>query len=682
MIAKRALVVSWLSLLAAASPAQTYTIDWSAITAGSATLTGGGYTLDGTVGDTAPGAALSSFGYTLEGGFLPGSQPTTPGQWVLRATNGPPARFAHAMAYDSTRGVTVLYGGGQVVTNVGYVGFGDVWEWNGAAWRQRTTYAAGAGWTRDAGGYWVPAYVDVPVGRMQHGMAYDSRRGRIVIFGGRSATPDGGDALFGDTWEWDGLRWRLGATNGPSKRIDPAMAYDSQRGVTVMCAGFGGSDYGVVWEWDGRTWKSTLPTNGPPSNFYQNSAVMAYDGALHEAFFGPATDGFRGVYFFGWNGQYWDSFGAGFTASIPAPPYGTMAYDDYRKRVVFFGGQNNAAFKGGNTTAFWDGTGWTMFPPSSSTSLFSSSDLLNVANLVTQLSTQSDPVSQFLWSQFSSAGQLVLGNPNSTPDEQRSALTNELDHVVTGPSIYDSQRFAGVTLSTETLLLQPLNPQGADLIRFNRLLLEDAYPLELAKSPATPCGRFRLGSAYDSRRHAFVVFGGSYDGQTQLVGNETWELITPDELIINQEPLSQFRQPGANASFGVSASGPAGATLAYRWSFNGQALADTGRIFGSQTPNLQIAGVTLADAGQYQVQVSDGQWTVDSLPASLSLNPSLQLLTARSFSLLWGASNVVLQFSDFLPGTWNTVPGAASPFDFSTFGPGQFFRLQPAGPTH
>jgi hypothetical protein len=73
---------------------------------------------------------------------------------------------------------------------------------------------------------------------------------------------------------------------------------------------------------------------------------------------------------------------------------------------------------------------------------------------------------------------------------------------------------------------------------------------------------------------------------------------------------------------------------------------------------------------------------VNSLPAWLSLSPDLQILKVRSsLSLLWGASNAVLQQADApLPGLWNVVPGATSPFGISGFGPGSFFRLAPAGP--
>src|SRR4029453_19256334 len=70
----------------------------------------------------------------------------------------------------------------------------------------------------------------------------------------------------------------------------------------------------------------------------------------------------------------------------------------------------------------------------------------------------------------------------STPKKQKLALVQALDNILKGVLIYETVRFAGVALSPETLALRSQNPKGKDLIRLNRLLLEDAYPLEIAKS--------------------------------------------------------------------------------------------------------------------------------------------------------------------------------------------------------
>ena len=62
--------------------------------------------------------------------------------WTLVSGGGPPAREDHAMAYDfSLPGfeVVVLYGGSDISGNP----LGDTWEWNGVAWIQRTVGGTG-----------------------------------------------------------------------------------------------------------------------------------------------------------------------------------------------------------------------------------------------------------------------------------------------------------------------------------------------------------------------------------------------------------------------------------------------------------------------------------------------------------------------------------------------------------
>ena len=46
-----------------------------------------------------------------------------------------------------------------------------------------------------------------------HAMAYDSVRGKTVLFGGAI-----GSGYAGDTWEWDGATWTQVAAGGPAAR--------------------------------------------------------------------------------------------------------------------------------------------------------------------------------------------------------------------------------------------------------------------------------------------------------------------------------------------------------------------------------------------------------------------------------------------------------------------------------
>lgn len=108
-------------------------------------------------------------------------------------------------------------------------------------------------------------------------------------------------------------------------------------------------------------------------------------------------------------------------------------------------------------------------------------DFIDLSSLVGKLRTHSDPVSAYLWNAFSAEDQRVLTNPASTALEQQTALVAALNQVLKGTSIYEASRFAGVNLSRETLALISTSPTDANLTRLNRLLLEEAYALEIAK---------------------------------------------------------------------------------------------------------------------------------------------------------------------------------------------------------
>lgn len=110
--------------------------------------------------------------------------------------------------------------------------------------------------------------VVAPDGRSAHSMVYDEARGVVVLFGGS------GNTLFGDTWTWDGTRWRQAATTGPSPRNGPVLVYDATRRVVVLHGGQAGPTLLTdTWEWNGVTWTQRAGA-GPPSRIH---AAGGYD---------------------------------------------------------------------------------------------------------------------------------------------------------------------------------------------------------------------------------------------------------------------------------------------------------------------------------------------------------------------------------------------------------------------
>jgi hypothetical protein len=139
--------------------------------------------------------------------------------------------------------------------------------------------------------------------------------------------------------------------------------------------------------------------------------------------------------------------------------------------------------------ALFDGKmldGWSQIE-NSATSL-SVGGIIDQAVFANKLANGQDAVSVFLRSQLEDAVKADLATYfSSTVDAKAvmSALVKDLNQIITGPSIYDSARFSNVVLRSETKQLLNQNPQGQQLVRLNKLLLEDAYPEELAKSAST-----------------------------------------------------------------------------------------------------------------------------------------------------------------------------------------------------
>lgn len=209
---------------------------------------------------------------------------------------------------------------------------GDVWKWDGVAWTQ----VLGTG---------LP-------NRWGHRMAYDSRRNRLVTFGGRSPTTT---TTANDTWEFDGATWtRVFPTVNASARAFYSMTYDERRGRTVIFGAQTPPATGACWEYDGVTWAASTATGTPVS---RDTPVLVYDKARRvTVLFGGYNASSPGTMY----GDTWEYDGNSWTqrfpAHSPAPRYQASAfYDDVRGRIVVNGGLGSATF---TDTWEYDGIDW------------------------------------------------------------------------------------------------------------------------------------------------------------------------------------------------------------------------------------------------------------------------------------------------------------------------------------
>jgi sugar lactone lactonase YvrE len=151
-------------------------------------------------------------------------------------------------------------------------------------------------------------------------------------------------------------------------------------------------------------------------------------------------------------------------------------------------------------------------------SLLDVAHLVDLSSLASAWKQAQRPIDAWLASQLSPATTTVLadytgvfGDPTDVPSLQ-AAVLHDLNALIQGLSIYDSQRFDGVILRPETETLLSKKPQGDDLAHLNRLLLEDAYPVQLARNPGwlnSSIGGLSGGSgvAVDSSERVYVASG-------------------------------------------------------------------------------------------------------------------------------------------------------------------------------
>ncbi len=217
-----------------------------------------------------------------------------------------------------------------------------------------------AQWTRGPDGL----NADLP--RDEAASAFDDAKGRAVAFGGTDAT-----VASEDTFEWDGRAWqRLTLFDAPPARKVAAMAYDQRRGAMVVFGGQsdGGAFFDDTWELDG-IWRERTPAGAQPPA--RRGALVAYDPVASEVVLFGGRDA-SGLLFDTWtyDGTTWTDrtpAGAGPTSQPIARERGAIAFDPARGFVVMYGGLKDTPPFGTPTDDqlwSWDGSTWTVVPMS------------------------------------------------------------------------------------------------------------------------------------------------------------------------------------------------------------------------------------------------------------------------------------------------------------------------------
>jgi hypothetical protein len=162
---------------------------------------------------------------------------------------------------------------------------------------------------------------------------------------------------------------------------------------------------------------------------------------------------------------------------------------------------------------------------------------------------------------------------------------------------------------------------------------------------------------------------------------------------ITTQPTNRLALLGSGATFVATASGSV--PLAYQWQFNGTNLTDGPRIAGSGTNTLSLTNLSFADAGAYQLFVSNSFGAITSLVAALSVAgpPVIKSagLTQNGFTVTWAAvpgfTYQAQYTTNLAPACWlnlgapvTATNSTAVISDSLTTDPSRFYRVALPGP--
>lgn len=150
--------------------------------------------------------------------------------------------------------------------------------------------------------------------------------------------------------------------------------------------------------------------------------------------------------------------------------------------------------------------------------MFSAGDITNISAFVARLQNDSDtktrPVSEFIWSQFSTNTTAMLTgapadtDPKEASKHQAEGVTKELNRIIQTNALFDAARFGSVAVPEDVRQAMAQNPGGEKLIRLNRSLLEATYSSDtIARSSFLQSARYRITDQGGGTLLSFGAFG-------------------------------------------------------------------------------------------------------------------------------------------------------------------------------
>jgi len=459
----------------------------------------------------------------------------------------PSARSYARMAFHQEDGTAVLFGGESLfdpATGLTYDS-DETWTWTGSRWIQL-------------------APINHPLARSAHGMAYDSNRSRVVLFGGRRAATvqQGPISLLNDTWVWDDGLWRqIETPNAPEARQLFSMTFDAARDRVILFGGSkqaaNGEDFEATydtWEFDGTTWTKIEVATPPQVNF----PLLAYDAKRNQTILmGGDNSLVTQMYIYDPAARAWNKKTFGTDEKFPpCVNDASMVYRATSGTILLIGGVCSILTSPIDATWQWNGTSWSevevinpsrataqaitwdalrdtvviyggfqafLSTPRSFTTLFRNGDYRLAVDEVrpsprSLASFRTDPVSNTAW---------LFGGLNEFGDN----YVDDFDRVTGNGVLWGYRKGQWFTFGAKDAPVNCVGPLSAFDIDRKKLVVtcfgSDTYEFDgttwtlAAPKNAPPTRRF-ASMVYDETLKKTVLFGG-FDGTNYRSDTWTWD---------------------------------------------------------------------------------------------------------------------------------------------------------------
>ena len=114
--------------------------------------------------------------------------------------------------------------------------------------------------------------------------------------------------------------------------------------------------------------------------------------------------------------------------------------------------------------------------------IFNASNFRKPSDLISKLAKHTDPISDYLWDQFSEQAQEVLadvGSREKNTENKKSVLIREFNRILSSKALREIRCFSELKIPEGILDLQSRESKEIQMMGRNRLLLESAFPEEI-----------------------------------------------------------------------------------------------------------------------------------------------------------------------------------------------------------